>query len=76
MTRVRVLPDRCQGHARCYSIAPEFFDVDDYGNASEGGDGAVPDDLIEKLGSQFRTARSTPWSSSRSRRARWRPRRG
>ena len=29
--RIRVDPDKCQGHARCYGLAPELFDVDDYG---------------------------------------------
>jgi ferredoxin len=30
---------KCQGHNRCYALAPELFDVDDYGIASELGDG-------------------------------------
>jgi len=25
--------DRCQGHGRCYSLAPTLFDSDDYGNS-------------------------------------------
>ena len=29
--RVHVDPEKCQGHNRCYAIAPEFFDVDDLG---------------------------------------------
>ena len=28
--------------------APELFDVDDYGSASEIGDGEVPPELVEK----------------------------
>ena len=32
--KIRVDPDKCQGHARCYGLAPEIFDVDDYGQAS------------------------------------------
>jgi ferredoxin len=40
--RVRVDADKCQGHNRCYSIAPELFDVDDLGYATEIGDGTVP----------------------------------
>ena len=32
--RIRVDPDKCQGHARCYGLAPELFAVDDYGQAS------------------------------------------
>lgn len=46
--RVHVDPDKCQGHNRCYSLAPELFDVDDYGIASEIGDGLVPPELEEK----------------------------
>ena len=46
--RVHVDPDRCQGHNRCYSLAPELFDVDDLGNASEHGDGVVPAGLEAK----------------------------
>ncbi|HEY0399600.1 MAG TPA: ferredoxin [Acidimicrobiia bacterium] len=43
--KVRVDPDKCQGHNRCYSLAPELFDVDDYGYATAAGDGTVPADL-------------------------------
>ncbi len=27
--KIRVDPDKCQGHARCYGLAPELFDVDE-----------------------------------------------
>jgi ferredoxin len=46
--RVRVKPDVCQGHSRCYSLAPELFDVDEYGQAFAVGDGVVPPELEEK----------------------------
>jgi ferredoxin len=46
--KVRVDPDRCQGHNRCYSLAPELFDIDDYGQASAHGDGTVPPGLEAK----------------------------
>ena len=46
--RVHVDQERCQGHNRCYSIAPELFDIDDLGNAHEVGDGVVPPGLEEK----------------------------
>ena len=46
--RVSVDPDKCQGHNRCYSLAPELFDVDDLGMASARGDGIVPPELIDK----------------------------
>lgn len=46
--RVYVDADKCQGHNRCYALAPELFDVDDYGNAIVIGDGSVPSELEEK----------------------------
>jgi ferredoxin len=45
---VHVDPEKCQGHNRCYALAPELFDVDDYGNASELNDGSVPTGLEDK----------------------------
>ena len=29
--RIRIIEGRCQGHARCFSLAPELFDLDDDG---------------------------------------------
>ena len=46
--RVQVDTDKCQGHNRCFSLAVELFDVDDYGYATELGDGQVPDGLEDK----------------------------
>ena len=46
--RVHVDPEKCQGHNRCYALAPELFDVDDYGEAHEIGDGEVPPELVDK----------------------------
>ena len=46
--RVHVDPDKCQGHNRCYAIAPELFDIDDLGMSSERGDGTVPSELVDK----------------------------
>ena len=40
--KIRVDPGKCQGHARCYALAPELFSVDDYGQSSVVGDGTVP----------------------------------
>ena len=40
--------DACQGHNRCYSLAPELFDVDDEGYAVLLVDGEVPAGLEEK----------------------------
>jgi ferredoxin len=25
--------ERCQGHARCFALAPELFELDEWGNA-------------------------------------------
>ena len=46
--RVRVDSDKCQGHNRCYSLAPELFDVDDFGYAIATGDGVVLPELEGK----------------------------
>ena len=46
--KVRVLDDKCMGHGRCYSLSPELFDADDYGNAVVIGDGTVPAGLEDK----------------------------
>jgi len=46
--RVAVDADKCQGHNRCYALAPELFDVDDYGQAVVVADGAVAPELAEK----------------------------
>jgi ferredoxin len=46
--RVHVDGDKCQGHNRCYALAPELFDVDDLGYAHELGDGIVPEGLEGK----------------------------
>lgn len=31
--RIHLDSDRCQGHGRCYSVAPELFGYDDDGQA-------------------------------------------
>lgn len=49
MVRVRVNPDRCQGHNRCYALVPRVFDVDDFGQARVVGDGVVPAELEERV---------------------------
>lgn len=46
--RVRVDLDRCQGHNRCYALAPELFDVDDLGYAHEVNDGIVPVEVEDR----------------------------
>lgn len=32
--QVTVDPDRCQGHARCWEICPEVFDLDEQGHGT------------------------------------------
>ena len=46
--KVAVDSEKCQGHNRCYALAPGLFKVDEYGYASPRGDGTVPEDLKEK----------------------------
>ncbi len=46
--RVHVDPDKCQGHNRCYSLAPELFELDDLGQSSERGDGVVPPEQLDQ----------------------------
>jgi ferredoxin len=46
--RVHVDPAKCQGHNRCYSLAPELFQLDDLGQSSEHGDGAVPPERLDQ----------------------------
>lgn len=47
---MRILYDRdaCQGHNRCYLLAPELFDVDDEGYAILLVQGDVPAALEDK----------------------------
>ncbi len=42
--KVKVDTERCQGHGRCYAIAPEIFESDDLGNGVERNGGIVPPD--------------------------------
>ncbi len=30
--RIRLDPDACQGHGRCYALAPDLFDADELGH--------------------------------------------
>ena len=46
--KVYVDGERCQGHNRCYSIAPELFEIDELGNSRARGDGTVSAALEEK----------------------------
>ena len=48
MIRVRVDTEKCQGHNRCFAVAPELFRLDDFGYSHEAGEGLVPPELEEK----------------------------
>ena len=59
--RLRVDPLKCQGHARCFALVPELFEVDDYGMSSVKGDGTVAPRLSRiGRGSPSPTAPSSP----------------
>lgn len=46
--KVVVDSEKCQGHNRCYALAPELFDVDDYGQSVVIGTGDVPPGMVDK----------------------------
>ncbi|NKC14472.1 MAG: ferredoxin [Gammaproteobacteria bacterium] len=46
--RVQVDPARCQGHNRCATLAPELFEVDDYGLAHALNGGVVLPGMEDK----------------------------
>jgi ferredoxin len=46
--KVKVDTEKCQGHNRCFVVAPDLFELDDYGYAHEVGDGTVPAGMEEK----------------------------
>ena len=48
LLRVKVDRERCQGHARCFALAPELFALDEFGNGRERGDGSVAAGLEDK----------------------------
>ena len=48
MKRIRVIQEKCEGHNRCFVVASDLFELDDYGYAHEIGDGTVPPELEEK----------------------------
>ena len=40
--KIQIGSDRCQGHGRCYDLAPGLFGDDDEGYGKVLGDGVVP----------------------------------
>ena len=45
--KIRIDADACTGHGRCYTLAPELFDTDEYGHGVVLHPDA-PADLFEK----------------------------
>ena len=43
--KVKIDPGLCQGHGRCYDLAPSLFGDDDDGYGKVHGDGDVPPEL-------------------------------
>jgi len=52
--RISVDTDLCQGHGRCYILAPDLFDTDDYGYCQP----TVERDVAAGLEDQARKAAS------------------
>ena len=46
--KIKVDQEKCQGHNRCFVVASDLFELDDYGYAHEVNDGVVPPELQEK----------------------------
>ena len=46
--RIVIDAEKCEGHSRCYALAPDLVDVDDLGYAFVLGTGAVPDGLEDR----------------------------
>jgi ferredoxin len=42
--KVQINSGLCQGHGRCYDLAPDLFGADDEGYGKVLGDGLVPPD--------------------------------
>ena len=46
--KIHVIEEKCQGHNRCFVVASELFELDDYGYSHEVNRGVVPPELEEK----------------------------
>jgi ferredoxin len=42
VVKVQINTEPCQGHGRCYDLAPDLFGADDEGYGMIRGDGVVP----------------------------------
>jgi ferredoxin len=49
--KLRIDFEACTGHGRCYSLAPELFDADDYGHSV-----LLQEEVPEPLAGQARLA--------------------
>lgn len=45
--RIVLDSEKCQGHGRCYGLAPSLFDTDEEGYAVLKVTGEVPDDQLD-----------------------------
>ncbi len=46
--KIIVDTEKCQGHNRCYALAPDLVEIDEYGYATAIGDGEVLPELEEQ----------------------------
>jgi ferredoxin len=44
--RVSIDAERCQGHGRCFSLAPDLFEFDELGSGVVRGDGTLNDGTL------------------------------
>lgn len=44
--KITVDGEKCQGHGRCYALAPDLFEVDDSGYALSS-DTEIPEDRLD-----------------------------
>lgn len=49
--KLRIDSEACTGHGRCYALAPELFDADDYGHSV-----LLQDDVPQDQADQARLA--------------------
>ncbi len=45
--RIEIDEDRCSGHGRCYTLAPELFDADEQGHGVALVEGDLAVDQVE-----------------------------
>jgi ferredoxin len=45
--KIKVETEKCQGHNRCFVVAPLLFELDEYGYAHEVDGGEVPKEQEE-----------------------------